>query len=1011
MHDNLPPSETNFEHGSEIELDSGRDHSVLAPPKPYSISIDDKPAELVLDMDKPDGTTLNVTIGPFPEADEKVEVSSKPEGHIDAVEVEDAVSNKTKPQYKIKPVKPGEVELKLEFPITKPGMVTETLKVKVRAIPFVDVAKPKIVLVNKDYLKEALKEKPGPQRLEVALGIKGVFDGTAKLEVVEKGKIKLFDGPDADARELGESIDYKKGELDAGKVVYAEGVAASSALDSTELKLTLEGGTVPFGDPASDKMTCVELEVQLFKPEPDNSELAAAQKFKPGAVLDLAAKPEESQRAKVVVKKAKPDSFEGKVEIRLLNDKLRLFARKDPKVRDPFSADSVENKRLDLELWLEGAQLSAEKEDTGIEVGLADLEASVGDRATCTVRAMPVIEVVEPGFALVHNPELGEEPCRLEVVLKATGGPLFKGKATLRKESGDADLFVAANASEPPTEFTAASFGNPVELKDGVAKVYVVGKKEGKLGLALELKPESAATPEPGGPAKAEVECVKLQLDVYTCKTADAEPKVYDKKLDPGRYLAKVVTGESERAKVVIKKPLPETFKGTVTLFVWDEEKKAAGNAVAVYDKETGGDPLETVELEGLSEDRELWVAPNAASAKMKDVSLRLGIKDLKTPGGDPGTGDKVVFTVLEASLQLHESRTKEGVDPEALSAGGKLEEGRFVHVLQDKHHGRAWLTLGDVKPASFDGKFCLRIDDKNTLKPSDRVAIFDAEVPPAGAEKPVSTEYGKEELKLWVGGKKASDQLCDTLIHLGIKDHVGSCDKVALTVVEFSKLKAEWQEGEEKKDFEVAKEAPAAKDYDESFETNKPLKRISWSVAAKNSFKLSVAVQPEQLGEKVLWAVLPVKGAAAPERAAPIEDAKHNLQMNNLQAQLDTTMAGNFHVVAYLPCDNEQKFNGGQSESRIDKQPFILMNLELPPAPRVFIKLTGEAGSGGKLLKEGTEVELKFDDKDTVKGTMKADEFIAEGGEIKGFEFDPEKKKSFTIELPTEQGLFFVDG
>ncbi len=1007
MNDSMPKKKLALERGQDLEVSSGCDNEVEVPPKSYGIVIVEQEAglaEVVLDMDKPRGLPLHLSLTPYPEPNERVGVSSEPPGLIEAVEVDTEVPSLARPRFDIQPKRPGETTLTFSFPETLAGVKTAQLPVKVRATPFVEIAAPKLVLVRKDYLQGKLE--PEHQRLQVSVGVRGDFDGTGLLEVVDKGKVVLFDDL---GTEVGEEVQLSGQDLNAGKVFSIEGRAPSAAVEGTELRLTLDGGNVPIGGPAVDKLTCVELTLQLFDAE-ETEQLDAA-KLTPGALLDLAPEQEASKRLHLRLLQAAPDDFAGKLVIRVAGEpNVSLFAAKDASNRTLIDGSDLANQATDI--WLEATALSEVKEDVVLEAGLADLEDAVGDRVHATVRATPSVEVDAPGIVLVQDPP-PQEPFRLGATLRATGGPAFKGKAVMAARP-PANINMYLSDGEQPPHYTLVKSGDEIPTErlatEEGCRLFVVGLQPAeKVELELKLTDEPVASAEP---AIAELKSIALALEVYTCKTPEAEPAVYAEKLDPGRTLCKPRTGASERAKVVVKKP-DDNLGVPLVLWVWDEKTNEASDRIAVYDQERDGALVEELEVH---EDTTVWVEPGSASATMKDTSLRLGVKGLRS-GEQRAVGDKAVFTVVTAALELSPSRSQEGVQPAPMAGEEKLEVGRFIHVQKGTEHGRAYVSLGPVAPADYDGKFCLHVVDAASGEPSSRVELFDADRPGGGPMEP-GTALAKEGVKLWAQGKEASAALRDVHVRLAIKDHVQRCDEVALTVVQFSKLALRWkeqkpgEEAEEDKSHEVAEEVACADD----FETNAPLKRVSWSVPARNELDVSAELVPEEAKPLVRWSVLPIKGAQEVSRTVPLEQEETVVEAENsdanapLTAKLRADKPGKLNLRAFIPGNESGTFNGGQSDKDIDREPFIVANLDLEPAPRLLLKPKLKTAENEAAMPDETVIKVVFDDKSSVEGKVVDGEFKSEVDQLRGAEYRP-TAKSCRLEIGDERALYFVSG
>ncbi len=269
--------------------------------------------------------------------------------------------------------------------------------------PLIDVEP--VVLVKRPYTK--------PKRQPIRLTADIAFDGKAKLtrssdaidlyDAAVGGKKLAFDGKDNE---------FAGDKLGPGVVLYAEGVKPSAAIGDVVFELTLTGGSKPVGPPAKDKMTAVELTLEICGPRPDGGGeppvIATPDKFDKGryllpqkpnpAALDAALE-EPHLRAKVIVKKAKPEAWDGELSLSGAGGaRLKLFAKEVPEAGEAALALPVVLKNADIPadghvVWAEGAAVSADLRDAGLTLGAKDIDAE-GDKVSATVLDV-VLEVCQ----------------------------------------------------------------------------------------------------------------------------------------------------------------------------------------------------------------------------------------------------------------------------------------------------------------------------------------------------------------------------------------------------------------------------------------------------------------------------------------------------------------------------------------------------------------------------------------------------------------------------------------
>lgn len=275
------------------------------------------------------------------------------------------------------------------------------------AVPKITVSAPKIVLVRRDY-QDKLNPKPAAQRLSVQLGLDGDYDGVGDLTSSQADTIRVFETADGkDVKALPWSI--PAADLKAGKTIYIEAAKPSPALDGTVLTLTLSGGSLPVKQQAAtDKLTCVQLQLDIYKPRPDDGSdpaiMEEAKKYDPGryVVIHDPANHLFTQRAMLVVAKAQPADFKGKLVLKPLTAGVEVYAG-DKEVpasgQTALTGDGLKFANGDIDaakgtkLWVQGKTKSGALADTGWTVELEDVPGKEGDRVTMTVVSITLVKI------------------------------------------------------------------------------------------------------------------------------------------------------------------------------------------------------------------------------------------------------------------------------------------------------------------------------------------------------------------------------------------------------------------------------------------------------------------------------------------------------------------------------------------------------------------------------------------------------------------------------------------
>ena len=276
--------------------------------------------------------------------------------------------------------------------------VPVAFQLKRRPTPTISVDDPKIVIVKHEYHG---KKKPGVKahRIAVKLGYQGDHDGVGELSCAQADQIKVFEKEnDTSAKTLPWSI---KASGLQNKTVYVEGAKESPSVAGTELKLTLKNGTIlPKVDDATEKITCLLLKLNVYKPRPeDNSDpviMDEGLKIDPGRGIIVQGATDKllfAHRAKLVLIQAKPVAYTGKLILKPIKDNVELFGSADEvpaSGQTVLSGDSLkfDNGTIDavngVIFFVQGKSKSDAVGDSGWKVEAVDVPDQEGDRVTMT---------------------------------------------------------------------------------------------------------------------------------------------------------------------------------------------------------------------------------------------------------------------------------------------------------------------------------------------------------------------------------------------------------------------------------------------------------------------------------------------------------------------------------------------------------------------------------------------------------------------------------------------------
>ena len=254
--------------------------------------------------------------------------------------------------------------------------------------PIIDVAEPRIVLVKRPYTS--------PKRIPVILRVDdGAFDGSGMLNIAPTDQINFFDAA-TNGNPVADGATFSGGKLVSGVSVFAEGANPSTSIDQVVLTLTLTKGSKAVKPPASAKLTSVRVTLDICMSRTSKSSdpalLSQADKINVGRFLQV----QDSNlcgRAMLIIRKAEPESFGGKLVLTPIAGKnnVQAFAATDeiPSGQAPLAnRHIIDNSTIDKtageKRWAETITApSTALRDTGFQLGVDGVDDD-GDRVAIT---------------------------------------------------------------------------------------------------------------------------------------------------------------------------------------------------------------------------------------------------------------------------------------------------------------------------------------------------------------------------------------------------------------------------------------------------------------------------------------------------------------------------------------------------------------------------------------------------------------------------------------------------
>jgi hypothetical protein len=269
------------------------------------------------------------------------------------------------------------------------------------------------------------KPAANPARKPVQLKVSAAFTGSGTF-TRSKNNIRFYTALTAGTELTFNGVDnvFTDAQLMAGVTIFADGDSASSAIDDVELTLTLSNGKKTVV-----KMTAVELTLDICGSRTaagtDPAALSVTDKVNVGRTVHLQDAGNHHGRAMIVVQQVKPAGFTGNLVLSPRDARVRLFAAADEVAAPgqaalanphPFLASSVP--ATGLRFWAEGAAISAALHDSGVRLGIENLEPE-GDRVAMTVARLRRLEVKIPATP-AHRARLGNSPVAEHVIRRGT---------------------------------------------------------------------------------------------------------------------------------------------------------------------------------------------------------------------------------------------------------------------------------------------------------------------------------------------------------------------------------------------------------------------------------------------------------------------------------------------------------------------------------------------------------------------------------------------------------------
>lgn len=555
----------------------------------------------------------------------------------------------------------------------------QTTELTVRlAVPSITVGDPKVVLVKKQYQDGT--DGLNPHRIRVQLRASSNFGGTGRFTCNHTNHIRLYDA-ETGGNQINLPYDIPGGELAAGKTVYVEGAQPSVRMNNTRLTLTLQGGSPAGWGTAREDITCVELKLEICKWRTSSrvypTPFTEQEKMDPGRYVSLYDGQGSTERAMMILHKARPHNYNGTLSLIPLDNRVQVFESEQggAALPNPYRIANRSVSPSGKRLWVQGANVSGGLRDTGFRLELQNPANKEGDRVritvvrlrmdSCKARTAAGVDPVPFSnndkvtigrFIHVQNPANQHERGKLivnRVQPNAFNGTLVLTLVEPRRGNplNKAQLFDNENPAAPAGQ---AAHANPYEFNhDGAFPAtgrafWLEGRNESRRARDTEVWLGIRDHIKRGD--RVPVTVVKGFLDIYQSRTRrnrDPRAMTPQDKVNVGRFVHIQMGNHHGRALTVAKRLKPNDANCRLVFTVCDTAG-AASNRVQLFDQEVApagaaqANPLEVAHDGTFPRNgKRLWAQGNTVSGALRDTEIRLGIKDHIT------RYDRVALTVV----------------------------------------------------------------------------------------------------------------------------------------------------------------------------------------------------------------------------------------------------------------------------------------------------------------------------------------------------------------------------
>ena len=379
------------------------------------------------------------------------------------------------------------------------------------------------------------------------------------------------------------------------------------------------------------------------------------------------------KRQKVVLKTSESFDAAGTGTFTRSGDAVRFFksADKDDEIKFDGKDNLFKGAQLTsgVTLFAEGAKPSAALGDVKLALKLAGGTKTIGPDATCDATSVEVTLEICRG-----RPKGGGDPLPLSqddkigvgrnLLVQDAAGHFDRAQLVVkqvRPAAFQGTLIVSATGSVTAFKREKAIKGETPALPYTIADASKIPAAGDKTLWAEARSPSKDLLDARFVIAIKDIEddadhvvatAVEVTLDVFQSRTsaaAEPHPVTAENKTKLGRFVHEQdLDGHHGRARLLVRKVKPEKFKGTLVLEgtnaakieLFPNELKTAGEVATALPHENAYDPGDPAKK---NQEKKFFVEGKAVSGALRDVVLRLHLKE-----DSEATGDTVALTVVK---------------------------------------------------------------------------------------------------------------------------------------------------------------------------------------------------------------------------------------------------------------------------------------------------------------------------------------------------------------------------